>query len=109
MVMLFVYLTTLFIAPQLWIGPLIGFRVDLFVYPLWALLLVLSRDRNPVALTAQDRFFLLMVLWIVVSMATNGFHERSSDLIVNYVKWFILYKLVSSTVSAGSWYCTPKL
>jgi O-antigen ligase len=100
MVMLFVYLTTLFIAPQLWIGPLIGLRVDLFVYPLWMLLLVVSRDRNPLALTAQDRFFLLMLLWIVVSMAANGFHDRSVDLIVNYAKWFILYKLVSSTVSS---------
>jgi hypothetical protein len=100
MLMVFLYLATLFIAPQLWIQPFVGLRVDFVVYPLWILALGLSRERNPVTLTAQDKLFLLMLLWMVVSMAASGFHERSAELILNYAKWFVLYKLVSSTVSS---------
>lgn len=100
MLIVFLYLTTLFIAPQLWIEPFVGLRVDLYLYPLWALRMFFAKERNSIALTAQDKFFLLMVLWIVVSFVVNGFHERSTEIIINYAKWFVLYKLVSITVSS---------
>ncbi len=102
MLIIFLYLTTLFIAPQLWIEPFVGMRVDLYVYPLWALVVFFSKEKNPLALTAQDKFFLLMLLWIVLSLAVNGFHEKSTEIIINYVKWFVLYKLVSSTVYSSA-------
>lgn len=101
MLIIFIYLTALFIAPQLWVEPFVGLRVDLFIYPLWLLALFFTRDRNPPTLTAQDRFFLLMLLWIFLSTVVNGFHERSTDILVNYAKWFVLYKLVSMTVSSA--------
>jgi hypothetical protein len=97
---IFLYLTTLFIAPQLWIEPFVDLRVDLYVYPMWALMLLLARERNPFVLTAMDKFFLLMLLWIVASFFVNGFHDNSTEIIINYTKWFVLYKLVSATVSS---------
>jgi len=96
-----IYLTTLFIAPQLWIEPLVGLRVDFYVYPIWILAVFLSREKNPLTLTTLDKFYLLMLLWMVLSMAMNGFHERSTDIIANYTKWFILFKLVSMTVTSA--------
>jgi O-antigen ligase len=101
MVILFVYLTTLFIAPQLWVAPLLGWRTDLLVYPAWVVAVLLSKERNPLRLTPQDKLFLLMLLWIVASIVANGFHDESVDLVVKYVKWFILYKLVASTVASA--------
>lgn len=98
MLIIFIYLTTLFIAPQLWIEPFVGMRVDYFIYPLWLLAIFFMKDRNPLKLTAQDKFFLLMLLWMFLSTAANGFHERSTEILVNYSKWFVLYKLVSITV-----------
>jgi hypothetical protein len=100
LLIIFIYLTTLFIAPQLWVPPIIGLPVGLSVYPLWLLAIVLARKENFWTLTVQDKFFLLMLLWIVLSMALSGFHEHSTELITNYVKWFVLYKLVASTVSS---------
>ena len=101
MLIILIYLTTLFIAPQLWIEPLVGLRVDFYVYPIWILAVFLSREKNPLTLTTLDKFYLLMLLWMVLSMAMNGFHERSTDIIANYTKWFILFKLVSMTVTSA--------
>lgn len=101
MFIIFIYLTTLFIAPQLWIGPFVDVRVDFFVYPAWLLAVFFARDKNPLTFTSQDKFFLLMLLWMVLSTAANGFHERSMDILVDYSKWFVLYKLVSMTVTSA--------
>lgn len=101
--MIFIYLITLFIAPQLWIEPFIGLHTDYYIYPLWILVVILTKDRNPFVLNIADIFFLLMLLWIVLSMVANGgFHEKSNDVIINYSKWFVLFKLISITVA------TPK-
>lgn len=101
MLIVFIYLTTLFIAPQLWIEPFVDLRVDYYVYPLWMLALVFSKEKNPLTLTAQDKFFLLMLLWIVLSMLLNGgFRDRGTDIIMDYTKWFVMYKLLSTTVSS---------
>ncbi len=101
MLIVFIYLTTLFIAPQLWIEPFVDLRVDYYVYPLWMLAVVFSKEKNPLTLTAQDKFFLLMLLWIVLSMLLNGgFRDRSTDIIMDYTKWFVMYKLLSATVSS---------
>lgn len=101
MVAIFLYLTALFIAPQLWVQPFVGLRTDLFIYPLLALTVVLGSKRNRLAITAQDGFFLLMVLWIFISSVLHGFSDRSAEILTNYVKWFVLYKLVSSLVSSS--------
>jgi hypothetical protein len=98
--LIFIYLTTLFIAPQLWVEPFVDMRVDLYIYPVWALTAYLFPSNNKFIITAQDKFFLLMVLWIVLSTMVNGFHDRSNEIILNYSKWFVLYKLVSTTVSS---------
>src|SRR5947207_230795 len=46
--MLFIplYLTLLFIAPQLWVEPFVGIRVDYYIYPAW-LLWVVATGRGP--------------------------------------------------------------
>jgi O-antigen ligase len=89
---------SLFIAPQLWIEPFVGWRPDLFLYGIWILLVFLggdSRKLRPV--TAQDRFFLLMIVWIALSSAVNGFRPHSATVIAGYLKYFLLYKLVAAT------------
>jgi O-antigen ligase len=102
MVAIFIYLTALFIAPQLWVEPLVGVRVDFLIYPMLLLSVLLTSKRNALTLTDQDKFFLMMILWISLSWGANGFTDRGQEVLVNYVKWFVMYKAVSSLiVSAG--------
>lgn len=96
MLLILVYLTTLLVAPQLWIEPFVGMRVDFYVYPAWMLAVLIGRGRL-LPLTAADYFFVLMIFWIVLSSAANGFTDRTTEIIVNYSKWFVLYKLVAAS------------
>lgn len=99
MAFVFLYLTTLFIAPQLWLEPLVGTRVDLYLYPAWlGWIAMTGRVRELFRFGVQDYFFIGMLVWIVVTLAVNGFQANSSDLIQDYLKWFVLYRLVIVSV-----------
>ena len=99
--MLALFLVTLFLAPQVWLGPFVGWRVDLVVYPLW-LILTIKRGRwMPGGLQHADLVFLLFFVWLVVTTVFHGFHEagprgQPSSLghIINYTKYFLLYQFV---------------
>jgi O-antigen ligase len=94
MLFILIYLVLLFIAPQLWIEPFVGVRVDLYLYPAWiGWIAVSGRAKELFNLGPQDKFLAFMLVWIVVTMAVNGFQPKSSDIIQNYVKWFVLYRL----------------
>lgn len=99
MLFILLYLIALFIAPQLWIEPFVDLRVDLFIYPAW-LGWIAATGRAPelFRFQAQDKFFLAMLAWIAVTSAVNGFNEQSTQIIQNYVKWFVLYRLVVVSV-----------
>lgn len=92
--MVAIYLTALFIAPQLWIEPFVGLRVDFFIYPAWFLMLLLSGRLAGAKWSVEDTFFLLFIVWILLSTAVNGNPDTSSKFIENYIKWFMLYKFV---------------
>lgn len=98
------YLTALFIAPQLWIEPFVGLRTDLIIYPLWfATLIARGRFAELFRFHAADWLFLLMVCWIVVTAIVNNQNPRSEEIIFNYVKWFVLYRfLIVSLPSLSS-------
>jgi len=91
-----VYMISLFIAPQLWLEPFVGWQPDLFIYGFWILYVLFGRGRI-LPITYQDRFFLLMIVWIVLSSAVNGFRPHSPTIIINYLKYFILYILIAAT------------
>jgi len=98
-----IYLVALIIAPQLWIEPFKGIRTDLYIYPAWMAYLVLSGKLKNFEFTETDKYFALMVVWIVITTFVNEQNARSMEIIQNYVKWFVLFKLISMTVidSAG--------
>lgn len=97
--MITLYLISLFISPQLWIEPFVGMRVDLFIYPAWLMYLVFSGRINKFfEFNKQDLLFMLFVMWLIVSVMLNDKNAMSTDIMVNYVKWFILYRLIAVTV-----------
>ncbi len=99
MALLVLYFIFLFIAPQLWVGPLVGVRVDFFLYPAWIMYcLFTGRFGQIFRLDGQDRFFLLMLVWMVLSMALKGWTNDSPMIVQNYFKWFLLYRLVVVTI-----------
>ena len=100
MLFIWIYLTALFIAPQLWVEPFIGVRVDLFIYPAWLLwILATGRGRELVRFRAQDLFFIGMLAWIVLSAMVNAAGERTVPALIGYFKWFVLYRLVFATIT----------
>lgn len=96
--LILLYLTTLFIAPQLWVEPFVGWRPDLIVYPLWFVVALLSTRHESYRFTIQDGFFLAMIAWIVVTTTVNGENARSTDILIDYLKWYVLFKLVSASI-----------
>ena len=56
------YLTTLIIAPQLWVPPFVGIPVDYFMYPLWFVVAsIQGRIVDFFKFRAIDWFFLAML------------------------------------------------
>lgn len=98
MLLITIYLTVLLIAPQLWIEPFVGIRVDLYIYPVWAAYLLLSGKTKGVKITQADKFYLLMIVWIITTTVVNGFNDKSMEIIQNYIKWFVLFKMVGMTI-----------
>lgn len=94
-----IYLFFLFIAPQLWVKPIIDFPADMILLPCWIVAVLFMKEKNTIRLTVLDTQFILMIAWNIVSMAINGFNERSAPLNIYYFKCFIVYKLVSITIS----------
>lgn len=97
--MVYIYLITLIISPQLWIEPFVDVRVDTFVYPLWMLVIIIQGKSNDFFnFTLQDKFFLLMLGWIIVSSVLNPSNQYTNILLFDYIKWFFLYKFISISI-----------
>lgn len=104
--MIFIYLVALIIAPQLWIYPLIGLRVDLIIYPLWIAIIIASGKIKNNRWLPQDIVLAMFILWIIISTIINGIYEgggpnqlSSIEIIIDYIKWLLLYKLVALSTS----------
>ncbi len=95
MLFIVIYLVLLFIAPQLWIEPFVGLRVDLFLYPAWlAWVLLAGRGPQLVRLGPQDLFFIGLLAWILVTSVVNPGNSRTWVILIDYAKWLLLYRLV---------------
>ena len=65
------YLIALFIAPQLWVRSMLNWPVDYFIYPFWLfVLLVRGRLGHFFKLGTPDRFFLALLVWMVMCWVT---------------------------------------
>lgn len=97
--MLFIYICVLFLAPQLWVESFAGLRPDLVIYPVWFLACLLSdRAKYLFHLSSPDKCFLLLIIWIVLSNYVNGGSARFPEIIFNYAKWFVLFKLTAASI-----------
>jgi len=97
---IWLFLGSLLVAPQLWWSPLLGLRVDYIVYPMWLIVLA-SRGRlgEIFRFRTQDHFFLLMYVWIFLSVMVAGLTDIGQFYLVYYAKLFLVYRLVSATIS----------
>lgn len=95
------YYITLFISPQLWIEPFVGLRTDIIVYPLWFFALILNGKINQFfRFNKQDTMFLLFILWTFLTVLANSKNIYTQQTIVDYIKWFVLYRMISLTVDS---------
>jgi hypothetical protein len=95
------YLIKLFIAPQWWIPALIGLRLDLILYPAWIMKLLLSgKGQQLFHLTLQDKIYAAFVFWLVLSCLVNEQNSITNTLIVQYIAWFIMYKLFQASMDS---------
>lgn len=94
--MIFLYLITLFIAPQLWVEPFIGVRTDIILYPLWFLILLIKGKLHDFfKFKILDKFIFSFICWVALSAALNDSSQYTSQVIFDYFKWFVLYKLIT--------------
>lgn len=93
-----IYFTTLFIAPQLWMEPFVGLRTDFIFFPIWIMYAVTRPTK--LTITSQDKFLIYLYLWIIISIFANGFSENynSVPMLVNYTRFILIYFLVRKTV-----------
>lgn len=93
--MILIYLISLIIAPQLWLEPFIDLRVDLFIYPFWLLIVIFKgRVGELFIYNKQDMFFIGMIIWMILSALANPRTDMTSEIIIAYIKMFVLYRLV---------------
>jgi O-antigen ligase len=89
------FLVCLVIAPQLWLGPFVGLPTDFIAFPVLIISVVLSgRLVQFVRFAIHDLLFLAFYIWMAISALFNGLTPASLDHLVNYFKWFVLFKLV---------------
>ncbi|HWL64125.1 MAG TPA: O-antigen ligase family protein [Steroidobacteraceae bacterium] len=89
------YLVTLIMAPQLWLGPLVNLPTDFIAIPLLFITVVLSgRLAQLLRFSIHDGLFLLFVIWMAAGAVLSNLTPESTAHLVNYFKWFILFKLV---------------
>jgi len=93
-------LAGLIVSPQVWWGPMLDWRIDFIVYPTWALILVMrGRFGEVFKFQHQDKFFLWMYVWIVLSVVTNGINDIGTFHIFTYLKWFVVYRFVCASIA----------
>ena len=96
---LWLYVTGLMLAPQLWFDAMLGWRVDLFILPLWiVILLAKGRLGEFFQFRTQDKFLAFFVVWVFVSVAINGSTYNFGRLFSTYFKWFLLYRFLVLSV-----------
>lgn len=93
------YLIKLFIAPQWWVPVFMGLRLDLILYPTWLTRILLTGNVHQLfRLTTQDKIFLSFVIWLVLSCFINEKNALTNSFIVEYIAWFIMYKLFQASM-----------
>ncbi len=98
---LWLWLVALFIAPQLWVKSILNWSVDLFIYPFWLLVVAMRRQLGTLfSMSVQDKFFLLMIVWMILSWVTNDPPAAMPVILFNYIKWYVLFRLVIATVDS---------
>jgi O-antigen ligase len=100
---IWLYLAALFIAPQLWVRSMLNWPVDFFIYPFWLfVLLVRGKLGRFFQIGVPDKFFLGLIVWMVLSWVTNGPPAAAPLILINYVKWFVLYRLVVASIDSSA-------
>lgn len=98
MIFIYIYLIKLFIAPQWWLEPFIGIRVDLILYPVWIIYVSITRARYFYKITTLDKYLILFVSWLLISILFNEKNGLSVQHATQYVTWLIMFKLFQATV-----------
>ncbi|RDH83767.1 MAG: hypothetical protein DIZ80_06415 [endosymbiont of Galathealinum brachiosum] len=100
MTLIYIYYIKLFIAPQWWLEPFIGIRVDLILYPVWLAIISMSKNKKYFyTITTIDKYFIFFVCWLLISIALNTKNELSMQHATQYILWLLMYKLFQATVT----------
>lgn len=103
MTFLYLYLIALFIGPQQWIPPFIGWPVDYIIYPTWFIYLAASGRFARLRLCTADYFLMTFIVWIVISLLVNGYAHNVVPVITKaYGKWLALYLMIRATVDTDA-------
>jgi O-antigen ligase len=104
MILPYIYLIYLLLAPQLWIKPLISLPADYILYPSWIIILFFKGGFSQNKITVQDKFLIAFIVWIAISLSVNGdllITNRDMGLIIVYYgKLLLLFFLLSFSLKS---------
>lgn len=89
------------IAPQLWVPGIKGFPVDVALFAIWGIVIVLRGDaKQLLRFDLPDKVFGVFLIWVVISAIINGISDTSKEQMYVYLRIFVLYKLVTSSLNS---------
>jgi O-antigen ligase len=96
---IYLYLISLIIAPQLWVSPIVGLPTDYILYPMLMFAVIATGQLQKFfRFDAYDALLGAFVVVVAFGAVLNGLTDLSEEQIVLYVKFFVLYKLVTALV-----------
>ena len=96
-----IYLFFIMIAPQLWVPGIKGFPVDVALFAIWGIVIVLRGDaKQLLRFDLPDKVFGVFLIWVVISAIINGISDTSKEQMYVYLRIFVLYKLVTSSLNS---------
>ena len=87
-----VYLFFLMVAPQLWWSPMLHWRTDFIIFPLWTLA-AFVRNSKQYFFGSQEKLALLFFFWLMISALVNGLSNHSTVALELYLPRFLVYFL----------------
>ena len=100
--MVTIYFVSLFISPQLWIEPFVGIRLDIYIYPIWFIyLIVIGKGGEILKFKVQDKMLVAFMVWLYITIILNDKNEFTQLMVVNYTKYFLIYRLISVTIDTS--------
>lgn len=102
MILTALYLITLLLAPQIWLQPFVGMRIDILIFLAWFIYIFLTGKALKTRFGHQEILLTLWITWIFISVLVSGDFSQRTDLLIYVVKCYFVYFLVKASLDSSA-------